>query len=149
MLYQFRCKYIFTRLTTQTQIFLDKVKQWANAEPDIIGLALVGSHARDKARANSDIDLVLLASRPNDFINNTNWISQFGDVKSFEIEDWGKVTSLRVFYEQGMEVEFGLTSPDWVSIPLDPGTQRVISDGVKILVDKQGLLSGALRTPLK
>lgn len=131
-------------LTDQTQIFLDKVIHWAETNPDIIGLALVGSHARDQVRADSDIDLVLLTARPQDFVDNSKWVSQFGRVKTFEIESWGKVTSLRVHYEQGIEVEFGLTLPDWASVPLDEGTRRVVSDGMKVLVDKQGLLSRAL-----
>lgn len=36
--------------------FLSAVVAWATEEPDIKGLALVGSHARGTARIDSDID---------------------------------------------------------------------------------------------
>jgi hypothetical protein len=127
------------------QIFLARVTQWAETRPDIIGLALVGSYARNEARADSDIDLVLLASQPQAFINDPGWIGDFGPVKSYAVEDWGLVTSLRVYYEDGLEVEYGLTSSGWADIPIDEGTARVISDGMQILLDKKGILDRALR----
>jgi predicted nucleotidyltransferase len=133
------------KVTTQAQIFLDKVKQWAETKSDIIGLALVGSYARNEARADSDIDLVLLASQPQNFVNDSEWIKDFGLVKSYEVEDWGLVTSLRVYYEDGLEVEYGFTSSEWVRSPIDEGTRQVISDGMQILLDKEGLLSQALK----
>jgi predicted nucleotidyltransferase len=126
-----------------SQTFLDKVKQWAETNPDIIGVALVGSYARNEARVDSDLDLILLASQPQNFINEPEWIKIFGLVKSYEVEDWGLVTSLRVYYEDGLEIEFGLTSSEWVDLPIDEGTGKVISDGMQILLDKEGLLGRA------
>jgi predicted nucleotidyltransferase len=126
-----------------SQIFLDKVQQWAETNPDIIGVALVGSYARNEARVDSDLDLVLLTSQPQNFINEPEWIKIFGLVKSYEVEDWGLVTSLRVYYEAGLEIEFGLTSSEWVNLPIDEGTGKVISDGMQILLDKEGLLGRA------
>jgi predicted nucleotidyltransferase len=131
-------------MMNQTQIFLDKVKLWAETKPDIIGLVLVGSYARNEARPDSDLDLILLASQPQEFVNDPEWIKDFGQVKSYEVEDWGLVTSLRVYYKGGLEVEYGLTSSEWVSIPIDEGTRKVISDGMQILLDEEGLLSRAL-----
>jgi hypothetical protein len=58
------------------------------------------------------------------------------------VEDWGLVTSLRVYYEGGPEVEYGLTSSEWASEPVDEGTSQVFSDGMQILLDKAGLLLG-------
>jgi len=54
------------------------------------------------------------------------------------------VTSLRVYYVDGLEVEYGLASPEWASIPLDEGTQWVISGGMRILLDREGRLGRAL-----
>lgn len=127
------------------QIFINEVKQWTETNPDITGLALVGSYARNEARADSDIDLVLITSQPRDFIDGPEWINIFGIVRSFKIEEWGLVTSLRVYYEDDLEVEFGLTSSDWTSLPIDEGTRKVISDGMQILFDKEELLGRALK----
>lgn len=127
------------------QIFLDRIKQWAEIRPDIMGLALVGSYARNEAKADSDIDLVLIASQPQKFINNPGWIKELGPVRSYEVEDWGLVTSLRVYYEAGPEIEYGLTSSEWTNIPIDDGTNKLISDGIRILLDKKGLLDRMLK----
>jgi len=60
------------------------------------------------------------------------------------MEDWGKVTSLRVWYEGGEEVEFGITTPEWVPHPIDEGTWKVISDGIRILFDRHDYLAAAI-----
>ena len=57
--------------------------------------------------------------------------------------EYGVVRALRVFYEDGLEVEFGLNPLQWASVPLDAGTRRVISDGMCILFDPVGLLRDA------
>jgi hypothetical protein len=59
-------------------------------------------------------------------------------VKAAELEAWGRVTSLRVWYEDGLEVEFSLATPDWATSP-DDGTRRVVSDGLRVLWDPNGL----------
>jgi predicted nucleotidyltransferase len=130
---------------TQLQNLLDKVIEWASSQGTIVGVALVGSYARGAAKPDSDIDLVILSSEVEDLINNRSWLEKFAQVKSCDIEDWGLVTSLRVHYQDGKEVEFGLASPRWVSLPLDAGTQRVIKEGIKILFDPKGIMEKAVR----
>lgn len=121
--------------------FLDKVRLWALEQSDILALVLVGSHARGCARADSDIDLVILTSAPAHH-RSSDFFRQFGTVRMTRTEDWGRVTSIRVWYaDSGLEAEFGLSAPDWIAWPLDPGTARVLSDGYKVLLDKQGLFS--------
>lgn len=125
--------------------FLEAVTHWAEACPDILGAALVGSYARGTAGPDSDVDLVLIASAPQDLIALPDWVRKFGEVRSIVLEDWGLVTSLRVVYADGMEVEFGITSVKWAELPLDAGTRRVIADGMQILLDRAGLLADALQ----
>jgi predicted nucleotidyltransferase len=120
--------------------FLDEVTKWAEECPDIVGLALVGSHARGAGRIDSDIDLVVLCVDPSSLIDRNDWIDRFGEVLDVSTEDYGAVRSLRVFYQDGLEVEFGINTPTWVSVPLDAGTRQVISDGIRILYDPKTLL---------
>ena len=124
---------------------LNAVTKWAEGNPGILGVALVGSYARDKAKVDSDIDLVVLASTPKEFIDNPEWTKGFGNVKSFKVEDWGLVTSLRVFYQGDLEVEFGMTTLEFASEPIDEGSRQVIADGMRILFDKSGLLDRAFK----
>jgi predicted nucleotidyltransferase len=122
--------------------FLSAVVQWASAQPDIIAVALVGSYARGTARPTSDVDLVILTTCPQRYVQVTDWAATFGPIAQQAIEDWGKVTSLRVWYDRGQEVEFGITTPEWVAHPIDEGTWKVISDG--ILFDRHGYLAAAI-----
>ena len=115
---------------------LKEIKNWAHRNNDLDSLLLVGSYARNKARQDSDIDLVLIFNDPKKYVNNLDWIKEFGEIEKYEIEYWGRVTSIRTWYKNGMEVEFGITSAEWAEIPVDSGTFRVVSDGSKIMVDK-------------
>lgn len=124
--------------------FLSAVVQWASAQLDIVAVALVGSYARGTARPTSDVDLVILTSCPQQYLQTTGWAATFGPTAKLAIEDWGKVTSLRVWYEGGKEVEFGITTPEWIAHPIDEGTRKVISDGIKILFDRHGYLADAI-----
>ena len=123
------------------QGFLEAVVQWAAGQADIQAAALVGSYARDAAREDSDIDLVLLMDDPARYLHDTAWVGRFGAMERQQVEDYGKVTSLRLWYRNGPEVEFGLTTPDWAAPPLDEGTRRVITDGMVVLQEKLPLLS--------
>lgn len=116
--------------------FFKKVEKWASKNDDIEALIVVGSYARGEARADSDIDLVIITTNPETYLSN-NFFCDFGKVKEFKKEDWGRVTSLRVWYEDnGLEVEFGITTPIWAERPLDAGTFKVLSDGFRVIVDK-------------
>jgi predicted nucleotidyltransferase len=130
--------------TASIQNFLNQITHWAWQQPDVQAVALVGSYARNAAGDDSDIDLVLLADEPAQYIENTGWVSQFGRVARLQIEDYGRLTSLRVWYLDGPEVEFGLTAPDWAAQPLDEGTDRVLMDGARVLFERKPLLSTLL-----
>lgn len=104
-------------------------------------MLLVGSHARREARADSDIDLVILTDTPGKYLDTISFAEDFGAIERTVKEDWGRVAAVRVWYGDGVEVEFGITMPEWAALPLDPGTQRVISDGVRIIFDRDGALA--------
>ena len=122
---------------------LEAVTRWARDREDVVGLALVGSHARGLARPDSDVDLAVLSKDPSSLINDQSWTANFGNTREIKTEQYGPMWSVRVFYEHGPEVEFGLADPSWAQVPLDPGTQRVISDGIRILFDPAGVLRAA------
>lgn len=124
--------------------FLSEVVQWASDQPDIVAVALVGSYARGTARPTSDVDLVILTSCPEQYLQVTDWTATFGPIAKQAIEHWGEVTSLRVWYEWGKEVEFGITTPAWIAHPIDEGTWKVVSDGIRILFDRHDYLATAI-----
>lgn len=121
--------------------FINAFTSWASTQPDILAVALVGSYAREAATEDSDIDLVVLTDDPRRYVENTDWLKRFGSIEKQQTEDYGKVTSLRVWYVGGHEVEYGLTTADWAQLPLDEGTQRVIEDGMRVLFEREALLA--------
>ncbi len=121
---------------------LDAFVAWASAQADVHGIALVGSYARGAAREDSDIDLILLTDQPRKYLEDLKWIERFGALEKHQVEDYGKLTSVRVWYQNGPEVEYGITTPDWAAVPLDAGTRRVITDGMRVLFEQETLLSG-------
>jgi len=124
------------------------VASWAENHVDIVSVALVGSHARGNARVDSDVDLVLQCASPARYLGDLSWISEFGVAKDVSVEDYGVVQSVRVFYEDGPEVEYGITSSEWATLPLDEGTLKVLRDGVKVLLDRDGSLNRAVELAL-
>jgi len=113
--------------------FLESLSAWAATRPDVRRVYLVGSHARRQARPDSDIDLVILADDPRSYLQDTSWAGQFGTLLRQQQEDYGRLTSLRAWYADGREVEYGLTTPDWIAEPLDEGTAQVLAGGFQVL----------------
>jgi uncharacterized protein len=122
---------------------LDRVVAWARTRVDIVGVLLVGSYARDAAKPDSDVDIVVLAEIPNNY--REGWYDELGIGPLTRNQTWGAITEWRLISSSGLEVEFGIGSPDWaLTDPLDAGTRRVVSDGARILYDPNGLLRNLL-----
>ena len=126
---------------SRVDLFLSEFVRWASGQSDIVAVALVGSYARGTATTTSDVDLVILTPQANKYLENRQWLGVFGRIRAQNIEQYGPVTSIRVHYEDGLEVEYGLTNEQWVDVPLDEGTHEVIAHGMKILLERGPILS--------
>lgn len=129
--------------------FIEDFMRWSRRRRDIRAVALVGSYARMQANPASDVDLVIVTTDPQKYLTETKWLRVFGIVITQKVEDYGKLTSLRVWYESGLEIEYGFTTREWVKTPLDKGTKRVIQDGMRVLFEKETLLSPYETAPYK
>ena len=126
------------------QNFKEKFKSLFHL-PNVLSVILVGSHARNAAREDSDIDLVIISDEPLKLLEDLDWIDSLGEVISWDREDWGLVQSIRVFYKDGSEVELGITSKEWIKIdPIDPATRRILQDGHQVLFDPKAMLDPLL-----
>jgi len=130
---------------------LRAVTGWAHGRADIRAVALVGSHARNAARPDSDIDLVLLASNPMGFFKDSAWLEaidwQSVGLRPLHFHDahYGACTSRHVVLENGLEVEFGFTRLSWADCsPINHGTRRVVSDGCRALYDPDNRIADLL-----
>jgi len=127
-------------------LFLEHLTRWTVTQSDLTAVLLVGSYARGAARNDSDVDIVMITPTPQRYLQDDRWLSTFGQVTRVQDEDWGHVQSRRVFYADGLEVEFGITTPQWAKVdPVDAGTPRVISDGARVVYDPGGILARLMR----
>lgn len=117
--------------------FLSNIKKWAEQNEMVNSVILVGSYASGEAGEDSDVDLCIISTTPKMLLSDESFVEKFGKVIRKNREKLGAMTSLRVWYENGMKVEFGVTSPLWISKPLDEGTRKVLSDGYKVIIDKK------------
>jgi uncharacterized protein len=116
---------------------------WAATRHDLVAAAIVGSWARNGARENSDVDLVLLTNDPAAYIEREEWIAGLAPgAKLLRTGDWGAITERRLLLPSDLEVEVGIGLPSWAETsPVDPGTRRVVRDGLQAVFDPQGLLA--------
>lgn len=117
--------------------FFDKLKEYARNTSYIESIIIIGSYAKRTNRENSDLDIVIVTSNKTGMISSQDFIHNFGDVYKQQTEYYGACTSIRVWYKDGKEVEFGLVEPSWILTPLDAGTYQVLSDGYKLVIDKK------------
>jgi uncharacterized protein len=121
---------------------LDQVTAWARQRPDIRGLALVGSWARGAARPDSDLDLVVLTTHPDRYLAGDDWTAALGATRVLRTQAWGPLVERRLLLDGGLELEVGVTQPVWAATdPVDAGTRRVVTDGMRILHDPDGRLA--------
>ncbi|MFD9482702.1 nucleotidyltransferase domain-containing protein [Streptomyces sp. NPDC059991] len=122
-----------------------RITRWATNRQDIVGLLLVGSYARNAARPDSDIDIILLTTDQAQYSDNA-WANELVLGELIRTQSWGAITERRYATASGLEVEIGLGSPDWAQTdPVDPGTRRVITDGARPLHDPAGVLASVIR----
>lgn len=123
---------------------IGRVTRWAAHRPDVVGLLLAGSYARNAARPDSDIDFVLLTTDEVRYVDNT-WAHELAIGDLIRVQSWGAVTERRFRTASGLEVEINIGSPGWASIdPLDAGTRRVVTDGARALHDPTGALDSLI-----
>ena len=123
------------------ETFKKKFTTWSINHDLIEGACIIGSYARGTQKPNSDIDTIIFTKNPNIFIKDKEWVNTFGKTKRILIEQWSKVTILRCFYFSGMEIEFGISTIDWTTVPVDKGTYRIVADGLIILHDPTGKIN--------
>ena len=133
------------REPTEVEQIISQVTRWAAQRPDVVGLLLVGSYARNAARPDSDIDLVLLTSDRSRYADNT-WVRELALGALTRVQTWGAVDERRFRTGSGLEVEINIGSSEWADTePVDSGTRRVVSDGARALYDPLDALDRLIR----
>jgi len=125
---------------------LEVITGWVETQHDVRGLALAGSYARNAPRPDSDLDLVILAENPARFRDGgwpatIEWSRAGVQLARWVDEEYGIVWSRRIWLEPQYELEIAFAPLSWAGVsPVDRGTERVVSDGFRVLYDPDRLL---------
>jgi predicted nucleotidyltransferase len=123
----------------RVDLFLENFKEWSEQQTHIKGVAVVGSFARGDFHSNSDVDLTIISTNKDLTLEIIKNEFNFGNIESSTLEEWGILTSLRIFYDNGLEVEYGVVTDQWVKEPLDEGTKNVVKNGFKVVTEKEDI----------
>ena len=127
---------------------------YANQSENIRAAMIVGSRARKETPADdySDLDLVIFAKNPERLLYETDWLSEIGEYHITFIEDQanGNGKERRVMFYDALDVDFPiLPIVDINEMLKDKSTMKIIMNGVKILLDKDDILTGIDRLHLE
>ena len=127
----------------EVQELLEKTRVWASRRTDVVAAGLAGSWARGEARMDSDVDLVLLTTAKQNYLDDEAWVGELGGCWIVRTARWGPtMTERRFVFPSGLEVEAGVASPSWAATnPVDPNLRPVIRNGFQILYDPEDLLT--------
>jgi aminoglycoside 6-adenylyltransferase len=127
--------------------WIDRFLDWAKPQSDIRAVVLVGSNSRSDHPADewSDIDILLIASTPQPYLDSTEWLASFGKLLFNIVErtSTGEIWVRRVLFESGLDVDFIVLSPQIVRLnfPGIPVVIEILQRGRQVLIDKDGLFN--------
>ncbi len=91
---------------------LDRFIAWAQTQPDIRAALLVGSQARIDRPADewSDLDVIVITTRPEYYVAETDWVTNVGVpwLTFIEKTGTGDERERRVLFAGGLDVDFAL-----------------------------------------
>ncbi len=134
---------------------LRRIIAWAEATPIVRAAMILGSRARSDHPADewSDLDILVFATDPESLIRESAWATDLAPhwLTFVERTGDGSAWERRTLYEGGLDVDVavfpaeGLTALDG---DLPAALVDVIRRGIRILVDKEGVLSQVVTRPL-
>lgn len=117
--------------------FLELLEAWGKEEDLVNSIIITGHYATGEVGQDSSIDIQIISTTPSFLVKDNSFIEKFGNVIKKDIETIKRVTLIKVTYENGTKVSFGISSPLWISKPLDKGTFEILERGYKVILDKK------------
>jgi aminoglycoside 6-adenylyltransferase len=130
---------------------IDRVKAWAERHPAIRVLILESTRANPRASLDilSDYDFLLVVSDVDPFVNDVQWLSDFG-VPLVRFGDQGPELGMEtcarlVLYADGTKIDYIIWPVAMLERVLEqPKLPDVLDVGYQVLLDKDGLTQGLL-----
>lgn len=129
-----------------------RIEKWARNREDIRGLLILGSRARriKPADAWSDLDLLLITTDPDAYLGSSGWLDDLGTVWITFLESTpaGGIER-RVLFAGGLDVDFAVVPAAAAEALVDrgvpPEVAGIVNRGVRVLLDRDGLVSRLVR----
>jgi hypothetical protein len=129
-------------LADELDAFLAHVAEWAQAQADLVAVALVGSRTCQTSGPESDADLVFLSRDPGRYVRREDWAQELGACAVQATAHRGALIEQRLRMASGLQLDVAIGGAMWASSdPLDPGTARVVREGCRIVHDPEGILA--------
>ncbi len=102
----------------QVACLLDVLRDWAERDHQVVGMALVGSWASGRARPDSDIDVMMLVSNPIHYRETESWVDAIDwrkarlRVRQWVDVDYGMAWSRHLLCEPALEVGLSFAEPN-------------------------------------
>jgi uncharacterized protein len=134
--------------TVDVDAIVSAVADWALHREDIRAMALVGSWARGNPHQRSDVDLLLLSDRADEYRHRQKWLAEidlesagFG-IASSEDESYGVVWSFHIALVPAGKAELTFAPLSWAGAgEVDAGTLHIVKDAFQIIFDKDEILT--------
>ena len=135
---------------------INKLRTWSQSEKSIQGVIILGSQVRDEFEGDewSDLDVLLLAENPSDFIRSDKWLDFFGEVACAVIEetplDWVNMTwsVKRILFTDNRAIDFSILPADRVDDILSMNAE-IHARGYEIIYDANpNILTAKVETSL-
>ncbi|HEX6989300.1 MAG TPA: aminoglycoside 6-adenylyltransferase, partial [Bacillota bacterium] len=127
---------------------IGRIETWARNREDIRGLLILGSRARciRPADAWSDLDVLLVTTDPDSYLDSTGWLADLGTVWITFLEPTpAGGLERRVLFAGGLDVDFSVVAAaDAAALAergVPPEVAGIVTRGVRVLLDRDGLMS--------
>jgi len=126
---------------------VERFRNWADEEPAVRAVMIVGSQARTREPADrwSDLDLVIFHTEPEKLIASSEWYHRFGTVVLSMVESTSVLNNKerRVIYSDGRDVDFAVFPATFLPfVAQSPEGKEVLGRGYHVLLDKDHQLTG-------
>jgi aminoglycoside 6-adenylyltransferase len=127
---------------------IERCAALAQSRDDIRGLIVLGSRARTDRPADewSDLDLVIITTEPQRYLEDRGWLSAFGPYWAAFVERQATDTGyeLRVLFDGALDVDFIPVPLEMMLMPADqwpPDVVTIFRRGYRIVLDKDDFSS--------
>lgn len=129
------------------QELIERISIWAVRDENVRAAVIIGSQARSDHPADewSDLDIIILATDPQPYLQSKEWLSEIGTLWLSFVEPTpdGRSMEHRVLFAGGLDVDFAFNQAhafrQLFSSDFPKDVYDVIRRGFRILVDKDNL----------